>query len=727
MAEPTTPSRSRTSQQAPPTTYPRASRATSKPEFDSGLHDDRSKILLADTPRYQLPLPVFLNLLPRASAASQLDWSNILAQREYADRFDAAFAGLPGTPTYDSKRHEDEVFHGIHAVFDTMVQVCHEHRCTGPKLMYVSRPTRSPGNSTKPDGTKPDGQLCLPDSEPGDHGVYPWASTFGTAEYKRENTPKSVKDNDGKAQWGLGNQLWQVPDRLIAWAFTIEHSSVRWWIATRSGVYESSRFDMNEQRHHFLQGLSSLAYATDQELGWDTVNMDRPDVDTPLYKAAEQQARRFQESLPHEHGATAMRPLTITLIGARYLAFSLIADHRARGIEGSGCRVLAASKLNDDDSLNEKRYAIKIVWRCVDRLSEGKIYESIMSHPQHSSARPDDVQQYFVKIVQYQDFQDIHEKILNGIDVNQAVKIDAVSSSTTFRSESAGSLYSSSRLNSEAPGPREYTPVQNRVYSITVSEYAGRPMHHQFDRGKVTSAYIGILNAFRFLVRLKYNHRDGSPGNFMVDDKGLGRLGDLEFAKLFGGDVSTTGERTGTPHFMANEVYSRQYLFTKKASSEEPPPLRHNPGHDLESVFRTFLYQLLLTVNRVGGTSKQSDLQREAIHTFFGDKGRLPWGSHQPCSRLRKVFSSEPEKQVLTIIELAVVALHEAQGEFSDLSVEQQSAQFTDFWLPRVDAVIADFKKIGGLLTDQNTMALYEWRKREHVEEDNESSKKRRK
>ncbi|KZO89571.1 hypothetical protein CALVIDRAFT_47208 [Calocera viscosa TUFC12733] len=593
MAAPTTPNRPRPSPQAPPTTMPR-SRSTSKPDFDSSTHEERSKDLVTQTSRYELHIDTFLKLLPNKSDASKLNWGEMLADARFHKRFVDAFQKLPGSTGYDKSLHEDVVFAQMHTVYSETITVCQERGC---------------GEHTF---NRPDGQICPHDSSPDPEqpDFYPWDITAVIAEYKKEATTEEVSKNVQQCVWGLVNEMWQSPDRLYAWGITIEETNVRLWIAHRSGIYVSTPFHLHKQKHHLLHALSCFAYAGRDELGWDTA-MNRVAKGTDLYTAAQERALTFKQDRPHERGATKMRPLEITVQGKSYVAVAIIADHRARGLDGSGCRVLAAYR-SHGKVLENDIFALKIVWRSEMRKPEGEIYNELMD----AIDRQRDLARYFVEIVAYSDDGnpnpiDIANTIMHGIDLSQARPIPTTRAARR-RDEMAGSHYTPWLPNSEAPGGRRANPrTQNRVYSITVMKYAGEPMHHRFDRGEICKAHADIIRGLKIMAEHGYNHRDCSTGNFMVDDKGNGRLGDLEFAKVFESKDAANPDRTGTPDFMATEVTMGQHTRVRGIE------FRYNPTHDLESVLRTFIHQLLVTADIGAMDPEHFALQRQAKTDFF--------------------------------------------------------------------------------------------------------------
>ncbi|KZO89838.1 hypothetical protein CALVIDRAFT_457168, partial [Calocera viscosa TUFC12733] len=100
-----------------------------------------------------------------------------------------------------------------------------------------------------------------------------------------------------------------------------------------------------------------------------------------------------------------------------------------------------------------------------------------------------------------------------------------------------------------------------RIHYRMVMENVGTPLHHVVDLEVAFGVLSDVVRACKMMCIAGYNHRDLSPGNIIVDASGQGRLGDLEFAKLYESAEGGHGERTGTPDYMAIEVLRGEYLF----------------------------------------------------------------------------------------------------------------------------------------------------------------------
>ncbi|EJT97104.1 hypothetical protein DACRYDRAFT_85095 [Dacryopinax primogenitus] len=141
--------------------------------------------------------------------------------------------------------------------------------------------------------------------------------------------------------------------------------------------------------------------------------------------------------------------------------------------------------------------------------------------------------------------------------------------------------------------------IHHRVHYRTVMDNIGEPLHHIERLDVAFNALADVVQACKMMCIAGFNHRDLSPGNIIVDKKeGRGRLSDLEFAKDHMSDLP--GHHAGTPDFMAVELIENAYGFRGRPPRtvgairqlNQTIPLRHNAGHDLESILWIAIFLL---------------------------------------------------------------------------------------------------------------------------------------
>uniref|UniRef100_A0A0W0GAC5 Protein kinase domain-containing protein n=1 Tax=Moniliophthora roreri TaxID=221103 RepID=A0A0W0GAC5_MONRR len=202
-------------------------------------------------------------------------------------------------------------------------------------------------------------------------------------------------------------------------------------------------------------------------------------------------------------------------------------------------------------------------------------------------------------------------------------------------------------------------------------------------------------------------HRDISTGNLLVSevDGELGcKITDLEYAKKVGASSQSPQDiKTGTPYFMALEIWRGKYLFrperptdsdetsddenfvsTLKRRGARPDartPVRYNFLHDLESLFWILVYFLLIMhpVNgKVGadgevnaGNNVNELVISHRMHTFhelfpsfsnFDVSNRLDFLKGDEDAKLR--YKSSVPKQFVVAMQFAIAVSKQLRVEY---------------------------------------------------------------
>ncbi|EJU02890.1 hypothetical protein DACRYDRAFT_21839, partial [Dacryopinax primogenitus] len=259
---------------------------------------------------------------------------------------------------------EDDVFQAYRPLHDFIVKTCESWPGSSEARPLLLRPKNTPKstlkeNSSRPDGANPkDSSLKIQ----WDKQRYVWVDLFSAYEFKNANEQDLGGlmgiQNTKQIIWDLQHMLWENINRRFAVGMTIEKTEARLWVATRSAMLVSMGFDTQMERKRLFRTFAFFAFADQTALGLDpTMRMPKG-------------ADFFLVNIDGKRYQVRKRP---------------IADHRARALHGSACRVYEAWLVNDDanrlpktdvaDLKRAKRVAIKEVWRDEYREPERKIYD----------------------------------------------------------------------------------------------------------------------------------------------------------------------------------------------------------------------------------------------------------------------------------------------------------------------------------------------------------------
>ncbi|KAK7019860.1 hypothetical protein R3P38DRAFT_2970560 [Favolaschia claudopus] len=322
--------------------------------------------------------------------------------------------------------------------------------------------------------------------------------------------------------------------RRFSYGITIEDDSLRVWFFSRSHELVSSSFDCIAEVPSFIRLVLSLAFATPEQLGYDT-------------------------TMSHVADAVGSAQVRLTVGNNAYITTRLLSERDQDGCCGRSTRVWEAYR---EDDLERTPIAVKDVWASADAVQEGhqllELHEKLrtLSHP--SLPRPPE--QYFLTVIEHG-----FVSTSDGVDDDTLIMTSGVL-------------------------PDGVSEQRRKHYRIVFKE-VGVPIHNLQSLPEVMQALADATRALQLLYALGLVHRDVSSGNILLVG-GMGRLTDLEFMRPYKGPItSSPADRfIGTADFIAGEVGINQYCYalSRYRPSDAPrrsenPPFRYNPFHDLES------------------------------------------------------------------------------------------------------------------------------------------------
>ncbi|CUA75245.1 Putative chromatin-remodeling complex ATPase chain [Rhizoctonia solani] len=293
-----------------------------------------------------------------------------------------------------------------------------------------------------------------------------------------------------------------------------------------------------------------------------------------------------------------------------------------------GTRVWIVRKLVDGDLVGP-RCILKDTWIHEDRDPEHTVLKEILE------AQPSYAQHFLTPI----DYGLAYFSVIKPDNTHTTIrrtkfiptKKVLINSSTTSR-KSPGALgatgfngeYHGTTPNSRQEEYRDFRYLNKhpRQHYRIVFKEIGKPVHQL---RKWTDVFIAIQGGWEGLYAMHlcgYVHRDVSCGNILLVSGPSGKRGviiDLEYAKHIDDVRPPHDVKTGTAQFMATEVafveHDRVYNVRPVESMLEPlPPFRHNPLHDVESIWWLCIWMMFYLIP----AGEETKIQAENYHKVFG-------------------------------------------------------------------------------------------------------------
>ncbi|KIJ06645.1 hypothetical protein PAXINDRAFT_121498 [Paxillus involutus ATCC 200175] len=489
---------------------------------------------------------------------------------------------------------EDLVFEGLQRVFGAIIGKAQDTDQRRPTVTLVNSPTATP-QSARNNTSRPDAYLLMNQNNkksfpsPSGDTRDSWDDIAVSFEFKKQNSESKRIDNDQKLIWSLHHTMRNDPCRRFTFGVTIEDTKVRLWFTCRSVTMVSEAFDFVTDPEELIYLVCALAFADDEDLGWD------PTIQRVMVEDQIQYDITFRE----QGGSPAV-----------YRTVAIISDFGADAMTGRGTRVFKAYLRSLDGKSPSgpvNHVVIKDAWRDSDRDREDQILQKILSDIGQDKA--EDAKKYFLTVLRAEDVSikggtDDTRQLLHG-----ATTLGDCSWHDVWpdKEPSRGSHLSSAGhtptyLTRQGIPPAASAKIQHKKHFRIVFKEVCQPIFELKSLRDVLETLLHAVAGLKFLHLAGWVHRDISVGNVLRHGN-RGLIADLEYAKRT--DSNQSHEvRTGTPDFMACEVEAQKYQFLSAApismdifKGPEParpvqPPFRANSLHDLESLWWILIWVL---------------------------------------------------------------------------------------------------------------------------------------
>ncbi|KAH9476729.1 hypothetical protein JR316_0010644 [Psilocybe cubensis] len=336
-------------------------------------------------------------------------------------------------------------------------------------------------------------------------------------------------------------------------------------------------FNLSTNPKLFIQILIAFLFATEEELGYDSMVKLAPDGN-------------YTFKLPRLPGSDEFR-LFRTVEG--------LSVYHSNIITGQMTRVYKVVEVRENGEAFGDPLVLKDVWLDSSAKTEKEIQDAIFTDIEEFWDCPDEplelksfkeahrkivgngsYKQYFLQIVLDYSGQKTKVRVERGtevrgfFDAEQDLALDAPVTGTKSQesqSQNDQTFVNTHRIVSQPPALPAIPSEQKRQYRILFKEIC-RPSGRLETLGEVVNVLSQTLIPLQLLFCAGWVHRDISSGNILAfkedfESQGpwLAKLSDLEYAKKFPlpkGSAPAADPKTGTPYFMPLEVMMSSYLFS---------------------------------------------------------------------------------------------------------------------------------------------------------------------
>ncbi|CAE6470392.1 unnamed protein product [Rhizoctonia solani] len=398
-------------------------------------------------------------------------------------------------------------------------------------------------------------------------------------EFKKKNDRRNQSDDFVKVAWSMHHTMRNDPCRKYVHGLTCEDAKARLWFSDRCDLVASEDFDVNKGWKHLVRIILSILSADPTQLGYDpsigpvrsTGSNSEPSYDIRVYDPS-----------------TGERTV--------YRTLKMISDVGADSMVGCATRVWEVRKFVNGDFVGPS-YALKDVWVHEDRETEHVILERIRGeHP------------------------DFAEHLLTPIDYARASNPGSRSQKTP--SATRDSVGHSDDITVSQTGYRDFNCFSKhpRQHYRIIFKEIGTPVH---DLRSFTDVFTAI------------------EGGWKEHSKERGVIMDLEYAKKIRDKSASHDVKTGTAAFMATEVaFTTHYRFDSVRGSRQPrsskqkqlellelgppqdqegpkPPFRHNPLHDIESIWWLCIWVMFYLAPTVMNVAEHHEHYSKVNYAFM--------------------------------------------------------------------------------------------------------------
>ncbi|KAI5993491.1 hypothetical protein EDD15DRAFT_2548104, partial [Pisolithus albus] len=500
----------------------------------------------------------------------------------------------------ESRKSEHDAFKPLSQVFDAVVREARQTIANRETtLVYASRPTKLP-TCERSNSTRPDAFLLLREKKSiddktdtsNDSHRHSWNDIAVSFEFKKGTGEEDREDDDEKVISSLHHIMRSDPCRRSTLGVTIEDTQMRFWFTCRAITLVSEPFDFFTEPEHLIHFFCSLAFANEQQLGWD------PTVQRVCVEGKPQ----YNITVRTDEGKETV-----------YQSTKMISDFSAHAMQGRGTRVFQVrlTLQNGQPVHNVEPLVLKDSWRKLGRAREDEILGQIFDGlgKKYGTKKVSEARDYFLTVLAAGDVivdgkKDKTTSLLCDADelppdfgLHRLPADDLPEWKPTRSGEGLTPNVSS------VPPSVKKSQIRHRIHYRVVFKEVCQPIHDLKRLDTAFKTLMDIHKALQLLHSIGWVHRALSTGN-ALHFGGMGKLADLEYAQYM--DSSITHEvQTGTLEFMACEVESEEYLFaqvTVKAPGEDRNwcPFKFNPLHDMESLWWIATWTLFYHVDQKG-------------------------------------------------------------------------------------------------------------------------------
>ncbi|KAH9476609.1 hypothetical protein JR316_0010522 [Psilocybe cubensis] len=433
--------------------------------------------------------------------------------------------------------------------------------------------------------------------------------------------------------------------RMFIFGITAERHNVTLWYHDRSHSAASYPFNLSTNPKLFIQVLIAFLFATEEELGYDSMVKLKPD-------------RNYTFKIPSLPGSDKFRFFR-TVEG--------LSLYHSNGITGRMTRVYKVVEVRESGEAFGDPLVLKDVWLDSSAKTEKEIQNAIFTDIEQFWDSPDEplelksfkeahkklvrdgsYKQYFLQIVLDYSGQktkvrvEIGTEVRGFFDAEQDLALDApVTGTKSQESQSLNdqTFVNTHRIVSQPPALPAIPSEQKRQYRILFKEIC-RPSGRLETLGEVVNVLSQTLIPLQLLFCAGWVHRDISSGNILAFKKDfesqgpwLAKLSDLEYATKFPvpqGSACAANTKTGTPYFMPLEVMLSTYLFSSDyddtiTAKEHRPPSPVFEENTLEIHEFQLLAESIANLERKAFETATAEPPTGVAHNLQHDLESLWW------------------------------------------------------------------------------------------------------
>ncbi|KDN33534.1 hypothetical protein RSAG8_13375, partial [Rhizoctonia solani AG-8 WAC10335] len=509
---------------------------------------------------------------------------------------------------------ETEAFKFIEEIVRIVSVACSKKSGLNCLVGGDSAPSSPRDNSSRPDG------FLYSGTQKSRANKVEWCHITLPMEFKKMGGKGKQADDHEKVMWSMHHIMRNDPRRRFVHGMTCENTKTRLWYHDRCDVVASEEFDINKDWRHLVRIILSMLLAPPDRLGYDP-NVTLLPSDNPNAEP------NYDIDIRNSD----------TEVTTTYRTLKVISNAKADSMVGPGSRLWIVQELVDGDPV-DPCYVLKDTWAHEDRVAEHVLLKEIReAQPAYAQCFLTPLDHGFAHLgVTAPDNTHKTLRRTELIPTNDVLAIHP--SHVTNSTESPlNNRHSTGRpgdvANSQQEGYRDfhYLSEHPRQHYRIVFKEIGKPVHDLRNWTDVFTAIQGGWEGLHAMNLCGYVHRDVSSGNILLvpASGSFGQRGvimDLEYAKKTDDTSAPHDVKTGTTAFMATEVaFMKHYRLrdVHKASSRSkhksgltPPPFRHNPLHDMESIWWLCVWMMFHLVPAGQKIAEQSD----NYHKVFQDR-----------------------------------------------------------------------------------------------------------